>query len=110
MNRVSPIYVSCTLYRSSQLVLVPEPSMQRRGTFANVVFPTGIDRRDDLGQLDRFDIYYGMDDYRIGVVRLDVTPVLPTTGTANPPRHSSAREAPVGARLHDPQVVPLRSK
>jgi hypothetical protein len=42
------------------------------GTVANVVFPTGIDRRDDLGSPDRFDVYYGMADNRIGVARLDV--------------------------------------
>jgi predicted GH43/DUF377 family glycosyl hydrolase len=42
------------------------------GTIDDVVFPTGIDRRDDLGAPDRFDIYYGMADDRIGVARLDV--------------------------------------
>ena len=36
------------------------------------MFPTGIDRRDDIGAPDRFDVYYGMADNRIGVVRLDV--------------------------------------
>ena len=40
------------------------------GTVDNVVFPIGIDRRDDLGMPDRFDVYYGMADYRIGVARL----------------------------------------
>jgi hypothetical protein len=44
---------------------------------ANVVFPTGIDRRDDLGLPDRFDVYYGMADNRIGVARLDVPEHLP---------------------------------
>lgn len=33
----------------------------------NVVSPTGIDRRDDLGSPNRFDVYYGMADSRIGV-------------------------------------------
>ena len=42
-----------------------------------VVFPTGIDRRDDIGQPDRFDIYYGMADSRIGVARIDVPEQLP---------------------------------
>jgi predicted GH43/DUF377 family glycosyl hydrolase len=46
----------------------------------NVVFPTGIDRRDDLGQPDRFDIYYGMADDRIGVARLDVPASLAYSG------------------------------
>ena len=37
--------------------------LERSGTVANVVFPTGIDRRDDLGSPDRFDVYYGMADH-----------------------------------------------
>lgn len=47
------------------------------GTAANVVFPTGTDRRDDVGSPDRFDIYYGMADNKIGVARLDVPELLP---------------------------------
>ena len=31
---------------------------------ADVVFPSGIDRRDDIGAPDRFDVYYGMADNR----------------------------------------------
>jgi predicted GH43/DUF377 family glycosyl hydrolase len=50
-----------------------------------VVFPTGIDRRDDLGSPDRFDVYYGMADNRIGVARLDVPEFLPLGGVADPP-------------------------
>jgi beta-1,2-mannobiose phosphorylase / 1,2-beta-oligomannan phosphorylase len=45
-----------------------------------VVFPSGIDRRDDLGLPDRFDVYYGMADNRIGGTRLDVPKCLPTGG------------------------------
>jgi predicted GH43/DUF377 family glycosyl hydrolase len=60
------------LYRSLKPVLTPELSQERHGTVANVVFPTGIDRRDDPGMPDRFDVYYGMADNRIGVARLDV--------------------------------------
>ena len=41
------------------------------------MFPTGIDRRDDLGTPDRFDVYYGMADSRIGVARLDMPELLP---------------------------------
>jgi predicted GH43/DUF377 family glycosyl hydrolase len=52
---------------------------------ANVVFPSGIDRRDDIGMPDRFDIYYGMADNRIGVGRLDLPEVLPLGGVANSP-------------------------
>ena len=60
------------LYRSAQPVLTPLLPQERQGTIANVVFPTGIDRRDDLGSPDRFDIYYGMADNRIGAARLDL--------------------------------------
>ena len=49
-----------------------KPQERRGRSVANVVFPTGIDRRDDLGLPDRFDVYYGMADNRIGVARLDV--------------------------------------
>ena len=54
------------LYRSPQPVLTPDLPQERQGAVANVVFPTGIDRRDDLGSPDRFDVYYGMADNRIG--------------------------------------------
>jgi predicted GH43/DUF377 family glycosyl hydrolase len=60
------------LYRSPEPVLTPDMPQERIGTVGNVVFPTGIDRRDDLGEPDRFDVYYGMADNRIGVARLDV--------------------------------------
>jgi hypothetical protein len=53
------------------------------GTIANVVFPTSIDRRDDLGSPDRFDVYYGMADYRIGVARLDLPDFVPSVGVAD---------------------------
>ena len=41
---------------------------------------TGIDRRDDLGTPDTFDIYYGMADSSIGAARLTVPDELPTGG------------------------------
>jgi hypothetical protein len=65
------------LYRSEEPVLRPLLQRERLGTVDNVVFPTGIDRRDDLGTPDRFDIYYGMADSRIGVARLDLPEQLP---------------------------------
>ena len=65
------------LYRSAEPVLVPEGPLECHGTVDDVVFPSGIDRRDDLGTPDRFDIYYGMADDRIGVARLDVPATLP---------------------------------
>jgi predicted GH43/DUF377 family glycosyl hydrolase len=71
-------------YRSAEPVLTPLLAHERHGIVPNVVFPTGIDRRDDLGQPDRFDIYYGMADSRIGVARLDVPEDLPAeTASAN---------------------------
>jgi predicted GH43/DUF377 family glycosyl hydrolase len=72
-------------YRSAEPVLTPELPQERHGTIANVVFPTGIDRRDDLGLPDRFDVYYGMADKRIGVARLDLPDLLPLEGIADPP-------------------------
>jgi predicted GH43/DUF377 family glycosyl hydrolase len=62
-----------------------DTSEERDGAVANVVFPTGIDRRDDLGTPDRFDVYYGMADNRIGVARLDLPERLPAGGVADAP-------------------------
>jgi beta-1,2-mannobiose phosphorylase / 1,2-beta-oligomannan phosphorylase len=72
-------------YRSAKPVLTPIQPQERTGTIANVVFPTGIDRRDDLGSPDRFDIYYGMADDRIGVARLDMPDFVPSEGLADRP-------------------------
>ncbi len=70
-------------YRSTNPVLTPELPQERHGTIANVVFPTGIDRRDDLGTPDRVDVYYGMADNRIGVARLDLPEHLPPGAAAD---------------------------
>ena len=72
-------------YRSAEPVLTPLLPEERRGTVANVVFPTGIDRRDDLGSPERFDVYYGMADSRIGVARLDMPDLVPPIGGADAP-------------------------
>jgi predicted GH43/DUF377 family glycosyl hydrolase len=57
------------LYRSPQPVLTPESRRERRGVVDNVVFPSGLDPRPDLG--DRtYDVYYGMADYSIGAARM----------------------------------------
>lgn len=72
-------------YRSREPVLTPELPQERQGVVANVVFPTAIDRRDDLGTPDRFDVYYGMADNRIGVARLDVPEHLPPGALADSP-------------------------
>jgi predicted GH43/DUF377 family glycosyl hydrolase len=73
-------------YRSSEPVLTPSLSQERIGTIANVVFPTGIDQRLDLGMPDRFDVYYGMADNRIGVARLDLPDSLPSGKVADHPQ------------------------
>ena len=72
-------------YRSVEPVLTPTLPQERCGTIANVVFPTGIDQRNDLGLQDRFDIYYGMADNRIGLARLDLPDLLPQEGAADAP-------------------------
>ena len=57
------------------------------------MFPTApsTDQRDDLGLPDRFDVYYGMADSRIGVARLDVPELLPPGSMADLPRASGSR-------------------
>jgi beta-1,2-mannobiose phosphorylase / 1,2-beta-oligomannan phosphorylase len=72
-------------YRSAEPVLRPSLPQECSGTIANVVFPTGIDRRDDRGAPERFDVYYGMADDRIGVARLDVPEFLPPGAAADRP-------------------------
>jgi predicted GH43/DUF377 family glycosyl hydrolase len=72
-------------YRSLEPVLTPIMPEERNGIVPNVVFPTGIDRRDDLGMPNRFDVYYGMADKRIGVARLDLPDILPQEGVADSP-------------------------
>jgi predicted GH43/DUF377 family glycosyl hydrolase len=86
------------VYRSVHPVLVPAVAQECCGTVANVVFPTGIDRRDDLGLPDRFDIYYGMADDRIGVARLDLPNVLPPDGTVGSPQTAATGEALIVTR------------
>ena len=60
------------IYRSPEPVLSPESRSERKGIVDNVVFPTGIDVRADLGERT-FDVYYGMADYSCGVVRLTLS-------------------------------------
>jgi predicted GH43/DUF377 family glycosyl hydrolase len=49
------------------------------------VFPTGIDRRDEVDLPDRFDVYYGMADKRIAVACLEVPDFVPSGRVADPP-------------------------
>jgi predicted GH43/DUF377 family glycosyl hydrolase len=73
------------LYRSAAPILTPSLPEEQSGTVADVVFPTGIDRRTDLNSPNRFDVYYGMADDRIGVARLDLPDVLPRGGVGAGP-------------------------
>ena len=80
---LSPTRPHHLCYRSPEPILVPASSDERRGTSSNVVFPTGLDRRSDVGAPDRFDLYYGMNDFRIEAARLEMLPMLPVTITTN---------------------------
>ncbi len=72
-------------YRSPEPVLTPMLPQERSGTVANVVFPTGIDRRVDDDSPNRYDIYYGMADNRIGVACLEMPSVLSPGAPADRP-------------------------
>lgn len=68
------------LYRSPEPILTPELPSETIGIVGDVVFPTGTDRRDDIGQPNRIDVYYGMADDRIGVAKLEIPDNIPITG------------------------------
>ena len=80
LDRERPHHV---LYRSPEPVLFPNQPDELLGTVDGVVFPTGIDRRDDLGQPERFDVYYGMADDRIGVATFTIPDTLLNDSPAN---------------------------
>jgi predicted GH43/DUF377 family glycosyl hydrolase len=60
------------VYRSLKPLFVPETREELKGTVNNVVFPTSLVSRGDIGPRV-FDIYYGMADYCIGRIRLTLT-------------------------------------
>lgn len=70
------------LYRSSEPELSPDSAREKFGQVNNVVFPTGIDHRIDIGQPNRFDVYYGMADSAIGVAQLNLQEHLPEENNA----------------------------
>lgn len=65
------------LYRSPEPILFPDLIAEKIGTVGNVIFPTGTDRRDDINQPERIDVYYGMADDRIGVAKMEIPNTLP---------------------------------
>lgn len=60
------------IYHSPHPILSPELDAERIGIVGDVVFPTGTDRRDDLGEPNRIDVYYGMADNKIGVAKMHI--------------------------------------
>jgi len=78
---------------------------ERIGVIGNVVFPTGIDRREDIGAPDRFDVYYGMADDRIGVARLDLPESLPVHISGDGTRSKDALPASEPAHNKSAQEV-----
>jgi predicted GH43/DUF377 family glycosyl hydrolase len=93
-------------YRSARPVLTPMLPQERRETVPNVVFPTGVDRRDDLGQPNRIDVYYRMADNRIGAARLDVPTDLPVGALAEPLEANARSQFGIGARSSLPEQSP----
>jgi beta-1,2-mannobiose phosphorylase / 1,2-beta-oligomannan phosphorylase len=94
-------------YRSPTPVLTPELPQERLGAVTNVVFPTAIDRRDDLGTPDRFDVYYGMADNRIGVARLDLPASLPSGAPADPPGTKGSLPIDAQSQAESHQAIPI---
>jgi predicted GH43/DUF377 family glycosyl hydrolase len=61
------------LYRSAHPIIEPELPEECEGVVANVVFPTGVDVREE----GRVDVYYGMADEHIGVATMQLPETLP---------------------------------
>jgi len=78
-----PMPLSCTQSLTSLGVRSAQTTIS--GVVPNVVFPTGIDQRTDLGMPDVFDIYYGMGDSRIGAARIRLPDDLPAQAQADAP-------------------------
>lgn len=57
------------LYRSPEPIMTPQHDREIIGVVDNVVFPTAIDERRDLGARV-YDVYYGMADTAIGAARM----------------------------------------
>ena len=69
---LDPSDLGLMTHHSDGPLLRPSTIDEIDGYVPRVVFPTGIDRRIDIGQPDRIDLYYGMADQRVGVARVDV--------------------------------------
>jgi predicted GH43/DUF377 family glycosyl hydrolase len=56
------------LYRSPDPILSPDTVEERTGIVNNVVFPTGIDPRED----GSYDVYYGAADAKVARANINV--------------------------------------
>lgn len=83
LNEEHPQFIK---YRSKKPILTPKTVHERKGIVDEVVFPTGLDRRDDIGKPNRIDVYYGMADKVIGVARLIVPEILPSVSMKDAPK------------------------
>ncbi len=83
-------------YRSRQPILVPERT-DIGPALARVVFPTAVDRRTDIGQPRRIDVYYGVADKTIGVGSLALPSRLEMTRPGAP--STDATEQTVGQKV-----------
>ncbi|WP_211363068.1 glycoside hydrolase family 130 protein [Gelidibacter salicanalis] len=79
---LSELHPQKVIYRSPEPVLIPNLPDEKIGIVGNVVFPTGTDRRDDIGQPNRIDVYYGMADNKIGVAKMLIPESLPNFSTS----------------------------
>ena len=70
---LDPSRPSRVLYRTPVPILEPSAEYERRGTVADVIFPTAADLRAD----GRLDVYYGAADRVIAVARLTLPESLP---------------------------------
>jgi len=103
LDRQRPWHV---LYRSPAPILAPAHSAERVGVVSNVVFPTGLDPRPDLGS-GIVDMYYGMADSRIGAGRLRVPDEIPLRLRNQHAEHTHARPAPADAgQPNPPKLAP----
>ena len=82
---LSSAHPSSVVYRSPEPVLGPELLAEREGVVPEVVFPTAIDKRTDADSPNRFDVYYGMADSRIGVASFQLPGHLPPGAHADQP-------------------------
>lgn len=60
------------LYRSPEPILEPAGDEETMGVVSNVVFPTGLDVRSDIGKPNRADLYFGAADTRTGVASIEI--------------------------------------